>query len=81
MTRGDFGKSAQIIEDTDVSAYNRAGALESNEVLAAANSVVQVEAGHAAALRLFNSDNPAQAAFDETREMQTVLDAVKPFIT
>ena len=78
----DFGKLAQTLEDTGVSAYNGAApAIESKEVLAAAGSIVQIEARHAAAIRLFNGENPSPVAFDETLEMQAVLDAVKPFVT
>ncbi|MGI8606496.1 MAG: ferritin-like domain-containing protein, partial [Gaiellaceae bacterium] len=79
--QASFLKLAQTLEDTGVSAYNGAGpAIESKEVLAAAGSIVQIEARHAAAIRLLNEDNPAPDAFDETLEMQAVLDAVQPFI-
>ncbi len=78
----DFGALAQTLEDTGVSAYNGAApGIESKEVLAAAGSIVQIEARHAAAIRLFNKENPAPDAFDEVLGMQVVLDAVKPFIT
>ena len=50
-----FLKLAQTFEDTGVSAYNGAApAIKSKEVLAAAGSIVQVEARHAAAIRLQN---------------------------
>ncbi len=77
----DFGKLAQTLEDTGVAAYNGAGpAIASKEVLAAAGSIVQVEARHAAAVRLFNGETPAPSGFDQSMEMQAVLTAVKPFI-
>ena len=50
-----FLKLAQTFEDTGVSAYNGAGPMiKSKEVLAAAGGIVQVEARHAAAIRLQN---------------------------
>lgn len=76
-----FLKLAQTLEDTGVSAYNGAAPMiESKEVLAAAGQIVQIEGRHAAAIRLQRNENPAPEAFDETLEMQAVLDAVKPFI-
>jgi len=79
--QASFLKIAQTLEDTGVGAYNGAGPMiESKEVLAAAGSIVQIEARHAAAIRLKNKAEPAPAAFDEALEMQAVLDAVKPFI-
>ena len=76
-----FLELAQTLEDTGVSAYNGAAPMiESAEVLGAAGSIVQIEARHAAAIRLFRKEMPAPAAFDEALEKQAVLDAVKPFI-
>lgn len=76
-----FLKLAQAFEDTGVSAYNGAGpAIESKEVLGAAGSIVQVEARHAAAIRLQNEAAPAPAAFDTPLDEQQVLKAVEPFI-
>ncbi len=76
-----FLKLAQTLEDTGVSAYNGAGpGIESPEILAAAGQIVQIEARHAAAIRLQTGENPAPEAFDKTLEMHAVLDAVKPFI-
>ena len=76
-----FLRLAQTFEDTGVSAYNGAApAIESDEVLAAAGSIVQIEARHAAAIRLLNGRQPTAGAFDEALDMQQVLDAVKPFV-
>ena len=76
-----FLKLAQVFEDTGVSAYNGAAPMiSSKEVLGAAGSIVQVEARHAAAIRLLNGDNPSPAAFDPTLSKKQVLKAVKPFI-
>ncbi len=76
-----FLKLSQTLEDTGVSAYNGAGpAIESGDVLAAAGSIVQIEARHAALIRLERGETPAPDAFDKVLEMQEVLDAVKPLI-
>lgn len=77
----EFLKLAQTFEDTGVSAYNGAGpAIKSKEVLGAAGTIVQVEARHAAAIRLQNSEEPAPEAFDPSLEEAQVLKAVEPFI-
>ena len=76
-----FLKLAQTFEDTGVSAYNGAApAIKSPEVLAAAGSIVQVEARHAAAIRLLNGQPITDGGFDKSLDMQAVLDAVQPFV-
>jgi hypothetical protein len=76
-----FLKLAQTFEDTGVSAYNGAGpAIKSKEVLGAAGSIVQVEARHAAAIRLQNKEEPAPDAFDPSLDEAQVLKAVEPFL-
>jgi nucleotide-binding universal stress UspA family protein len=76
-----FLKLAQTFEDTGVSAYNGAGPMiKSKEVLAAAGGIVQVEARHAAAIRLQNKTEPSPVAFDPPLDEQQVLKAVEPFI-
>ena len=45
-----------------------------------AGSIVQVEARHAAAIRLANGQPPAPDAFDKALEMPAVLKAVQPLI-
>src|SRR3954449_7461486 len=76
-----FLKLAIALEDTGVSAYNGAAPMiSSKQVLGAAGSIVQVEARHAAAIRLLNGDDPAPAAFDPTLSKKEVLKAVMPFI-
>lgn len=76
-----FLKLAQTFEDTGVSAYNGAGPMiKSKEVLAAAGGIVQVEARHAAAIRLQNGEEPAPDAFDSPLSEAQVLKAVEPFI-
>ena len=76
-----FLKLAQTFEDTGVSAYNGAGpAIKSKDVLAAAGSIVQVEARHAAAIRVQNGEEPSPEAFDPPLDEKQVLKAVEPFI-
>jgi hypothetical protein len=77
-----FLKLAQTFEDTGVSAYNGAGpSIKSKEVLGAAGSIVQVEARHAAAIRLQNGEQPSPEAFDPSLDEAQVLKAVKPFLS
>jgi rubrerythrin len=80
-TEDAFLKLAVTFEDTGVSAYNGAGpALEDKELLAAAGSIVQVEARHAAAVRLLAKKDPAPDAFDPILTEKQVLKAVQPFV-
>jgi hypothetical protein len=76
-----FLKLAQTFEDTGVSAYNGAAPMiQSPDVLAAAGSIVQIEARHAAAIRSLNGQPISDSGFDRALEMQAVLEAVKPFV-
>jgi hypothetical protein len=76
-----FLELAQTFEDTGVSAYDGAAPMiRSKEVLAAAGSIVQVEARHSAAIRLQNGEEPAPEAFNPPLEEAQVLKAVKPFL-
>jgi hypothetical protein len=76
-----FLKLAQTLEDTGVAAYNGAAPqIQSKDVLGAAGSIVQIEARHAAAIRLQLSQPPAPGAFDGTKSKDQVLKAVKPLI-
>lgn len=76
-----FLKLAQTFEDTGVSAYNGAApSIKSKEVLGTAGSIVQVEARHAAAIRLERGQPPAPEAFDQALRKGQVLKAVQPFI-
>jgi hypothetical protein len=79
--KSGFLKLAQTLEDTGVSAYNGAGPMiKSKEVLAAAGGIVQVEARHAAAIRLQNGAEPAPVAFDPPLDEKQVLKAVEPLL-
>ncbi len=76
-----FLKTANTFEDLGVSAYNGAAPqIKSADVLAAAGSIVQIEARHAALIRLARSKPPAPLAFDKAAPMSAVLAAAKPFI-
>ena len=80
--RAAYLKTANVLEDTGVSAYNGAAPLiESVDVLAAAGGIVQIEARHAAMIRLVRNKPPAPLAFDKASDMDAVLAAVKPFIS
>jgi hypothetical protein len=80
-SEGPFLKLAQTFEDTGVSAYNGAGPmLKSKELLGTAGSIVQVEARHAARIRLLNGESPSPDAFDPSLSMDEVLAAVQPFV-
>ena len=69
------------LEETGVGAYNGAAPLiQSEDLLAAAGSIVQVEARHAGALRELAGQDPAPAAFDKALSRGEVLKAVKPFV-
>lgn len=80
-SQSSFLKLAQTLEDTGVGAYNGAGPMiQMPKVLAAAGAIVQIEARHAAAIRLLNGSAPAPNAFDKALGKSTVLAAVKPLI-
>lgn len=79
--RTAFLKTANVLEDAGVSAYNGAGPLiKSVDVLAAAGSIVQIEARHAALIRLVRDKPPAPLAFDKAATMDAILKKVTPFI-
>jgi rubrerythrin len=80
-SQADFAKLAVTLEDTGVSAYNGAAPMiKSKEVLAAAGSIVQVEARHAAAMRYIGGMKPTKGPFDQPLGKAAVLKAVKPLI-
>lgn len=78
-----FQATSIVLEDTGVAAYNGQGPNLTKKTLAAAASVVSVEARHAAWIRDIAKKNPAPAAFDASKTMGQVLSAVKAtgFIT
>ena len=78
-----FQATAIVLEDTGVAAYNGQGANVTKPILAAAASIVSVEARHAAWIREIAKKNPAPAAFDAAKTSGQILSAVKAtgFIT
>ncbi len=73
---------ASVLENTGVSAYNGAApSIQSKQVLAAAGSIVQIEARHAAAINLLLSKSPTPSGgFDVPLTKAQVLAKVKPLI-
>ena len=71
-----FAATAQVLEDTGVAAYNGQGANVTKPILAAAASIVSVEARHAAWIRDINRKLPAPVAFDQAKTQQQILSAV-----
>jgi Ferritin-like domain len=80
--QASFLKLAYVLENTGVGAYNGAGpALTNKMLLAAAGSIVQIEARHAATIGLLtNKSVTPNGAFDKPLSTKTVLAAVKPLI-
>lgn len=79
-----FAATSQVLEDTGVSAYlGQAGNIKNKKVLAAAGSVLAVEARHAAWIRDINGKFggrqplPAPAAFQAAKTKAQILAAVK----
>jgi rubrerythrin len=72
-----FAATAQVLEDTGVSAYlGQVGNLSQRAVLAAAGTIATIEARHAAWIRDINGANPAPAAFDVAKSEKAILKAV-----
>jgi len=77
-----FAATAQVLEDTGVAAYlGQVGNIKSKAVLAAAGSILPVEARHAAWIRDINGgrgkNNPAPAAFEKGKTDKQILAIVK----
>jgi rubrerythrin len=78
----DFVATAQVLEDTGVSAYDGAIAYIHRPGLQTAGATIAtVEARHASYLRLLNGKVPFPDAFDEPVAPRKVCEAVDPFIT
>jgi len=73
---GKFQATAIVLEDTGVSAYNGQGPRLTKKTLAAAGSIVSVEARHAAWIRDIVRKPPAPLAFDKALTKQQVEAAV-----
>ena len=72
-----FAATAQLLEDTGVSAYaGQAPKLKADAILKAALAIHSVEARHASWIRDINEADPAPRAFDEPLTKKQVLAAV-----
>jgi hypothetical protein len=73
---------AATVENLGAAAYlGQAAAIESPDILAAALSIHSVEGRHAAVLNVLTGKEPTpDGAFAQGADMQTVLDAVQPFL-
>lgn len=79
--RGDILNFARIAEELGVGAYQGAAPAISNaDYLAAAGSIVQVEARHAAIVRILIGAQPAPAAVTASRSVEQVLEVVNPIL-
>ena len=77
-SEADFLKLAVQLEDTGVGAYNGAApSIETPDVLAAAGTIVQTEARHAAALRFHADQDPAPEAFERALKPEQAQAAVE----
>ena len=73
-----FEATAQVLEDTGVAAYlGQAGNIKTKAILAAAGSILTVEARHAAWMRHIRQVAPAPLAFDKPKTKAQILAAVK----
>ncbi|MGI8920109.1 MAG: ferritin-like domain-containing protein [Solirubrobacteraceae bacterium] len=81
-SQSSFLALASVLENTGVGAYNGAApSISSKMVLAAAGSIVQVEARHAAAINLLLGKSPTPTAgFDKPLTKKQVLAAAGPLI-
>jgi rubrerythrin len=80
-TETSFIKLAVALEDTGVSAYNGAiPRLGSREIRAAAATIAQIEARHAAAVRLARGGQPAPDAFDGALDQSQVGATIRPLL-
>jgi Ferritin-like domain len=80
--QASFLKLAYVLENTGVGAYNGAGpSLKNKAYLAAAGSIVQIEARHAASIALLTGGKiTPNGAFDKPLSKKQVLAAAGPLI-
>jgi len=72
-----FAATAQVLEDTGVSAYlGQVAHVFQAGVLSAAGTIATVEARHAAWIRFINGATPAPADFDKPKSEKAILKAV-----
>jgi hypothetical protein len=73
-----FMATAQVLEDTGVAAYlGQVGNIKSKKILAAAGSILPVEARHAGWIRELNHVSGAPTAFEAGKTKAQILKAVK----
>lgn len=73
-----FKATAQVLEDTGVAAYlGQVGRIKSPKILAAAGSILPIEARHAGWIRDINGVSGAPKAFEGAKSMAQILAAVK----
>jgi rubrerythrin len=73
-----FQATAQTLEETGVRAYlGQAPNIDSDGLLAAAGTILTVEARHAAWIRHIRGESPAPQAFDKPATKRQILRAVK----
>jgi rubrerythrin len=73
-----FKATAQVLEDTGVAAYlGQVGNIRSKKILAAAGSILPIEARHAGWIRELNGVAGAPKAFEAGKTKQQILAAVK----
>ncbi|MDP9384444.1 MAG: ferritin-like domain-containing protein [Actinomycetota bacterium] len=76
-----FLEVAQQLEDTGVAAYNGAAVrIQDRTILDAAGAIVQVEARHAAIIRLLRDKPISPGAFDRSLSQGAVVRRVDPFL-
>lgn len=79
---GAFLKTAQLLENTGVMAYDGAiRYIDTGDFLQAGAQIATVEARHAAYLNLINRGSPFPRAFDSGKKPSEILAAARPFIT
>jgi hypothetical protein len=73
-----FKATAQVLEDTGVAAYlGQVGHIKSKKILAAAGSILPIEARHAGWIRNINGVPGAPKAFEAGKTKAQILKAVK----
>ncbi len=76
--KAKFMATAQVLEDTGVAAYlGQVGNIQSKKILAAAGSILPIEARHAGWIRDLNNASGAPKAFEGGKTKSQILAAVK----
>lgn len=76
-SKAQFKATAQVLEDTGVAAYlGQVGLIKSKAILAAAGSILPIEARHAGWIRSINGVSGAPKAFEGARTKAQILAAV-----